>query len=246
MRAKSRKPDQMRKVEITTGVNKWAEGSCIICYGDTKVLCTATIEDKVPPFLKKSGTGWLSAQYALLPRATDERVERESVSGRPNGRTQEISRLIARSLRAVLDMPRFGERQITIDCDVLQADGGTRTASISGGFVAMHLALQKMKFTEKWNTLPLKGMVAAVSCGVVDGEAMLDLDYKEDSRAEVDSNFVVDDKGRLIEVQATSERTPMTNDEFLELLALGKRGISEIIAAQKKALNISSSTEEEE
>jgi len=237
-RFKSRRNDAMRKIEILTGVNKWAEGSCLIGFGDTKVLCTATIDDRVPKFLHKSGAGWLTAEYSLLPRSTSERTEREIKQNRPAARSQEISRMIGRSLRTVFDMERFGERQVIIDCDVLQADGGTRTASITGAYVALHLALQKIKFIEKWNTLPLKNMLSAVSVGVVGGEPMLDLDFDEDSRAEVDANFVIDDQKRLIEIQATSEKTPMTQDEFMELLGLARMGIAEIQAAQKKALNI--------
>jgi len=237
-RFKSRRNDAMRKIEILTGVNKWAEGSCLISFGDTKVLCTATLEDRVPRFLHKSGTGWLTAEYSLLPRSTNERTEREIKQGRPSARSQEISRLIGRSLRTVFDTERFGERQVVIDCDVLQADGGTRTAAITGAYVALHLALQKIKFIEKWNTLPLKNMLAAVSVGVVGGEPMLDLDFDEDSRAEVDANFVIDDQKRLIEIQATSEKTPMTQDEFMELLGLARMGVAEIMTAQKKALNI--------
>jgi ribonuclease PH len=237
-RFKSRRNDAMRKIELLTGVNKWAEGSCLACFGDTKVLCTATIENKVPKFLYKSGTGWLTADYSLLPRATTERTEREIKQGRPAGRSQEISRLIGRSLRTVFDAERFGERQVIIDCDVIQADGGTRTAAITGAYVALHLALAKIKFTEKWNTLPLKSMLGAVSVGVVGGEPMLDLDFEEDSRAEVDANFVIDDQKRLIEVQASSEKTPMTQEEFIELLGLARMGVAEIMAASKKALNI--------
>lgn len=237
-RFKSRRNDAMRKIELLTGVNKWAEGSCLASFGDTKVLCTATVENKVPKFLYKSGFGWLTAEYSLLPRSTSDRTERESKQGRPAARSQEISRLIGRSLRTVFDMQRFGERQIVIDCDVLQADGGTRTAAITGAYVALHLALSKMKFLEKWNTLPLKGMLAAVSVGIVGGEPMLDLDFNEDSKAEVDANFVLDDQKRLVEIQATSEKTPMTQEEFMELLGLARMGVAEVMAAQKKALNI--------
>ena len=238
VRFKSRRNDAMRKIELLTGVNKWAEGSCLACFGDTKVICTATVEDRVPRFLHKSGSGWLTADYSLLPRSTSDRTEREIKQGRPAARSQEISRLIGRSLRTVFDMERFGERQVIVDCDVIQADGGTRTAAITGAYVALHLALQKMKFLEKWNTLPLKSMLAAVSVGVVDGEPMLDLDFEEDSHADVDANFVIDDQKRLIEVQATSEKTPMTQDEFIELLGLARMGVAEILAAQKKALGI--------
>lgn len=237
MRALSRKNESLRKVELLTGVNKFADGSCLVSFGDTRVLCTATIEDRVPMFLKRSGTGWVTAEYAMLPRSCAERVEREVVKGRQNGRTLEIQRLIARSLRSVVELDKIGERQIIVDCDVLQADGGTRTAAITGGFVAMYLALKKLQFKLKLKEIPVTDYVAAVSCGIINGQPMLDLDFDEDSNAETDSNFVMTGSGGIVEIQGTAERVPFTENEFLKLLSLARNGIIELVQLQKKVLN---------
>lgn len=237
MRALGRKNDQMRKAELTPGVAKFADGSCLVSFGDTKVLCTATIENRVPFFLKNSGRGWVTAEYGMLPRSTQDRMEREAIRGNQNGRTQEIQRLIGRSLRAVCDMNAMGERQIIIDCDVLQADGGTRTAAITGGFVALYQAMQKLKFKLKLDRLPVNDYVAAASCGIVDGMLLLDLDFDEDGNAETDANFVMTESGGIVEVQGTAEKVPFTEHELVKMLAAAKKGIFELIALQKKALN---------
>jgi ribonuclease PH len=228
----------MRTIELLTNVNKFADGSCLASFGDTRVLCTATIENKVPPFLRGGGTGWITAEYGMLPRATESRSERESVRGRQTGRTQEIQRLIGRSLRSVADLPAMGERQIVVDCDVLQADGGTRTASITGGFVAMYIAMQKIKFKAKLDAVPVADFVAAVSCGIVGGAAMIDLDFEEDSHAETDANFVMTSAGGIVEIQGTAEKVPFTEEELIGLLAMARKGVAELVAAQKKALNL--------
>ncbi len=231
VRPSGRAPDELRPVSFTLGVQKWAEGSCRIRLGDTEVLCAATIEDKIPPHLRGTGTGWVTAEYAMLPRSTAERTQRESVKGRIGGRTHEIQRLIGRSLRGVVDLARLGERTITIDCDVIQADGGTRTASITGGYVALAAAL----VTYGMERL-LLGKVAAVSVGIVDGVAVLDLDYAEDSRAEVDFNVVGTDAGTYVELQGTAEGKPFDRAAVDRLLDLANIGLERLFAAQAEAL----------
>ena len=235
MRISGRQNDEMRKVEIIPNVNLYAEGSCLIKCGNTHVLCTATVEEKIPSWLKGSGKGWITAEYSMLPRANRQRTPRELKS--PSGRTQEIQRLVGRSLRSVVDLSALKEYCITIDCDVLQADGGTRTASITGGFVALYLAIQKMRKEGKLLVNPIKEFVAAVSCGIYEGEQLLDLEYEEDSAAQADTNFVHSAGGKIIEVQGTAEGEPFEEDRFLELLNLAKKGIAGLIAAQKKAIN---------
>ena len=232
VRADGRVATQLRPVSFQLGVQKWAEGSCIVRFGDTQVLCAATIADRVPPHLRGKGTGWVTAEYSMLPRATAERTDRESVKGRLGGRTHEIQRLIGRSLRDAVDLTRLGERTITVDCDVLQADGGTRTASITGGYVALAAAMITYGMDRH-----LVGRVAAVSVGLVDGEPLLDLDYSEDSRAETDMNVVMTVDGRLIEVQATAEREPFSRELLDELLDLAAAGVETLAAAQLEAAN---------
>jgi ribonuclease PH len=234
MRPSGRAPDQLRPVVIETGVARHAEGSCLIACGDTRVLCTATVEDKPPPFLRNTGLGWVTAEYAMLPRATTSRNRRERQG--PSGRTQEIQRLIGRSLRACLDRPALGERQIVIDCDVLQADGGTRTASIIGGWVALRLAVNAMMKAGTLKHDALTGHVAAVSCGIVAGAAVLDLDYAEDSTAGTDANFVLTGTGALVEVQASAEGATFARAEFDAMLALAEAGVAALVAAQKAAV----------
>ena len=236
MRPSRRQPDELRAVSLERGVVKYAEGSCFVKFGDTHVLVTATLEDRLPPWLKGQGRGWITAEYGMLPRATSERTRREATVGKQGGRTVEIQRLIGRSLRAVLDLEALGERQITIDCDVIQADGGTRTAAITGGFVALHDAITWMKTREMLKADPLRDHVAAVSCGICNGTAVLDLDYAEDSGAETDANFVMTGDGRIVEVQGTAEKTPFTEEQFLGLLALAKKGIAKLVDLQKLAV----------
>ncbi|KKJ77199.1 ribonuclease PH [Kiloniella litopenaei] len=236
MRPSGRTPDQMRQVTIETNFSKHAEGSCLIKFGDTHVLCTASVEDSTPPWLRNSGKGWITAEYGMLPRATHSRSSREAARGKQSGRTQEIQRLIGRSLRAVADMSGFGERQIKIDCDVLQADGGTRTASITGGFVALHLAFQHMKKLGMIEEIPLTDHVAAISCGIFEGTPVLDLDYPEDSNAQADSNFVLTGSLGVVEIQGTAEEKPFSRDEFNALLDLAEKGVSELVELQKQAI----------
>ena len=224
MRISGRANNELRKVEIIPDFLEHAEGSCLISFGNTKVICAATVENKVPPFLKGPGTGWISAEYSLLPRSTSIRTEREAVKGKQTGRTHEIQRLIGRSLRAAFSLDNFGERQIKIDCDVIQADGGTRTASICGACVAIGLAIKKMRL--KVN--PFRNLVAAVSCGIVDGKVLLDLDFSEDSRAEVDANFVMIDTGGLVEIQATGEKNVFESSQLMEMLEFSRQGINQI------------------
>jgi ribonuclease PH len=231
MRADGRVPTQLRPVSFTLGVQKWAEGSCLIKVGDTQVLCAATIADRVPPHLRGKGTGWVTAEYSMLPRATAERTDRESVKGKLGGRTHEIQRLIGRSLRDAIDLTRLGERTITVDCDVLQADGGTRTASITGGYVALASALITYGMDRH-----LVGRIAAVSVGLVDGEALLDLDYSEDSRADVDFNVVGTDAGTFVEVQGTAEGKPFDRVAMNGLLDLATAGLDQLFAAQTEIL----------
>jgi ribonuclease PH len=234
MRPSGRAPDALRKVTIETGVSRHAEGSCLIRFGDTHVLCTATVEEKAPPFLRNTGLGWVTAEYAMLPRATTTRNRRERDG--PSGRTQEIQRLIGRSLRACLDRPALGERQITVDCDVLQADGGTRTAAITGGWVALRLAVNAMMKAGTLKSDALTGPVAAVSCGMWRGAPVLDLDYAEDSDAGTDANFVMTGAGGLVEVQASAEGAAFSRAELDAMMALAAKGIGELVALQKAAL----------
>jgi ribonuclease PH len=236
MRPSRRAPDELRAVSLERGVVKYAEGSCFVKFGDTHVLVTATLEDRLPPWLKGQGRGWITAEYGMLPRATSERTRREATVGKQGGRTVEIQRLIGRSLRTVLDLEALGERQITIDCDVIQADGGTRTAAITGGFVALHDAITWMKTREMLKADPLRDHVAAISCGICNGTAMLDLDYAEDSGAETDANFVMTGAARIVEVQGTAEKIPFTEEQFLGLLALAKKGIAKLVDLQKLAV----------
>lgn len=238
MRPSGRKANQLRAVEIIPGFAKYAEGSCLIKCGDTHVLCTASVEERVPPFLRNSGRGWITAEYGMLPRATHSRGDREAARGKQSGRTQEIQRLIGRSLRAISDLEAMGERQIRIDCDVLQADGGTRTASITGAYVALHLAFQWMFDKGMIEGIPLSGQMAAVSCGIYDGEPVLDLDYAEDSNAGADANFVMTDGGNIIEIQGTAEDKPFPEKQFLTMLALAKTGIAELCTYQRQALGL--------
>jgi len=236
MRPSKRALDEMRKVSFERGVARYAEGSCLVRFGETHVLCAATLEDKPPPWLRGQGRGWVTAEYAMLPRATSTRTRRESVSGKVSGRTQEIQRLIGRSLRAVVDLPKLGERQITIDCDVLQADGGTRTASITGAFLALRECLAWMAQRSILKDIPLKDHVAAVSCGVYQGETVLDLDYAEDSSAETDANFVITGSGGLVEVQGSAEGAPFSEAQLLGMLGLARKGVGELVKLQKAAL----------
>ncbi|SMP10453.1 ribonuclease PH [Desulfurobacterium pacificum] len=230
-----RKPDELRKVTITLDYIKHAEGSCLIEFGDTKVICTASVEEKVPPFLKGTGQGWITAEYSMLPRATAQRTVREAAKGKLTGRTQEIQRLIGRSLRCAVDLTALGEITIWIDCDVIQADGGTRTASITGAFVALYRALEKI---EKLSAV--KNFVAAVSVGVVNGQVLLDLNYEEDSLAEVDMNIVMTDKGEFAEIQGTAEGETFSRDILNTMLNLGEKGIKELIEIQKSVLGVKS------
>ena len=236
MRPSTRAPDQMRTVSLTPGFSRHAEGSCLVKFGDTHVLVTASLEEKAPPFLKGSGKGWVTAEYGMLPRSTHDRMRREAAAGKQSGRTQEIQRLVGRSLRAICDLPALGERQITLDCDVLQADGGTRTAAITGGFVALAQCLNFMKKTGLVTAPVIKDHVAAISCGIVKGEAVLDLDYDEDSTAETDANFVLTGSGGLVEIQGTAEGAPFSEDQLVALLKLARKGISELVELQKQAL----------
>ena len=235
-RPDGRTPDQLRPVSIELGVNLHAEGSCKIEMGNTHVWVTASVEDRVPGHRRGTGHGWITAEYSMLPRATRDRNQREAVQGRIGGRTHEISRLIGRSLRAAVDMGQLGERTITVDCDVLQADGGTRTAAITGGFVALYVAIKRMREARMIQQLPIKRYVAAVSCGIIEGEARLDLDYAEDFLADTDLNCVMADDGRVIELQATAEGEPYSREELQAMLDLAGKGIRQLMLAQKKAL----------
>jgi ribonuclease PH len=235
-RPSGRAVDQLRSVTLTPGFAKYAEGSCLVKFGDTHVLCTASVEDKVPPFLRNTGAGWITAEYGMLPRSTHTRTDREAARGKQSGRTQEIQRLIGRSLRAITDLKGMGERQIKIDCDVIQADGGTRTASITGSYVALHLALRKMVDAKQIAVLPLRDSVAAISCGIHKGVAVLDLDYPEDSEADADANFVLTATGKLVEIQATAEEAPFAEEQFAELLRLARKGVAELTRLQRAAV----------
>ena len=236
MRPSGRSPDQLRPISLDPGFSRYAEGSCLVKFGETHVLCTASVDDKVPPFLRNSGRGWVTAEYGMLPRSTHTRTDREAARGKQSGRTQEIQRLIGRALRAVVDLPAMGERQINIDCDVLQADGGTRTASITGAWVALHFAFERLIKDGKLTANPMTGQVAAVSCGLFEGAAVLDLDYPEDSKAQADANFVLTGDGGIVEVQGTAEEKPFSEPQFMELLNLAKKGVSELARLQRLAI----------
>ena len=238
MRPSGRTAQQLRQVTLETDVSKHAEGSCLASFGDTKVLCTASIEDRVPPFLRNAGRGWVTAEYGMLPRATNTRMDREAARGKQSGRTLEIQRLIGRSLRAVTDEKGFGERSIRVDCDVLQADGGTRTAAITGSYVALHLAFAHMVEIGAIEKLPLVDQVAAVSCGLYQGSPVLDLDYAEDSTAQADANFVLTGDGGIVEIQATAEERAFQRAQFDALLDLAKAGVAELVALQRQALGL--------
>ena len=236
MRPSGRAPDQMRVISIETGFTKHAEGSCLISFDDTRVLCTASVENSVPPWMRGKGAGWVTGEYSMLPRATHTRGSREAARGKQSGRTQEIQRLIGRSLRAVVDMKKLGERQITLDCDVIQADGGTRTAAISGAWVALRLAIDGLKKSGAILEDPITGKIAAISCGVYKGTPVLDLDYDEDSSADADANFVLIEGGKIAEVQATAEGAAYDEEALLRLLRLAQMGCGEIFKAQDAAV----------
>jgi ribonuclease PH len=236
MRLSNRASDALRAVSLTPGFSRHAEGSCLVKFGDTHVLVTASLEEKAPPFLKGSGKGWVTAEYGMLPRSTHERMRREAAAGKQSGRTQEIQRLVGRSLRAICDFTALGERQIVIDCDVLQADGGTRTAAITGGYVALAQCAHLMQKTGLLKTPLLKDHVAAVSCGIVKGETLLDLNYEEDSTAETDANFVLTGSGGLVEIQGTAEGAPFSEEQLTALLRLARKGIGELVELQKQAI----------
>ena len=237
-RPSGRKHNEKRDVSVEIGTSKYAEGSCLIRFGDTHVLCTATVEERVPPFLRGQGIGWITAEYGMLPRSTHTRTDREAARGKQSGRTLEIQRLIGRSLRAVTDTKALGERQVRIDCDVIQADGGTRTAAITGGYIALYLALKNLVSKQVLPRVPLSDQVAAISCGIYKGYPVLDLDYSEDSSAEADCNFVLTGAGGIIEIQATAEKEPFDSSVFDELTDLATRGIAELVRLQKTVLDI--------
>jgi len=236
MRPSNRSADQLRKVELIPGFAKYAEGSCLVKFGDTHVLCTASVDEKVPPFLRNTGLGWVTAEYGMLPRATHERTDREAAKGKQSGRTQEIQRLIGRALRAVVDRTKLSELQIKVDCDVLQADGGTRTAAITGGYVALALACRHLQKIGKIAADPLQNQVAAISCGLYKDLPVLDLDYAEDSNAQADANFVMTGRGGIVEIQGTAEHAPFSEQQFQDLLILARVGIEELTKLQKAAL----------
>jgi ribonuclease PH len=238
MRPSGRAVDQLREVTLEPGFAKYAEGSCLVRFGDTHVLCAASLDDRVPPFLRNSGQGWVTAEYGMLPRSTHTRTDREAARGKQSGRTQEIQRLIGRSLRAVTDLKAMGERQIRLDCDVLQADGGTRTASITGAWVALHIALAGMLKRGLIEKMPLNDHVAAVSCGLYKETAVLDLDYAEDSNAQADANFVLTGHGGIVEIQGTAEEDPFTRMQFDSLLELAELGIGKLVGLQKQAIEV--------
>lgn len=233
MRPSKRKTDELRRISIDRDVSMHAEGSCLIKFGNTHVLCMASLEERIPPWLKGQGKGWVTAEYSMLPRATSDRTRREVTAGHPSGRTQEIQRLIGRALRAVVDLPKLGERQITVDCDVLQADGGTRTASITGAWIALYDCIAWMKSRDMVKDGVLRDQVAAVSCGIYQGVPVLDLDYIEDSSADADANFVMTGAGGIVEVQGTAETTAFSQESFDALMALARKGISELVSLQK-------------
>lgn len=237
MRPSGRAADELRTIVLEPGFSKHAEGSCLARFGDTHVLCTATVDERVPPWLKNKGKGWITAEYGMLPRSTGTRTDREAARGKQSGRTQEIQRLIGRALRAVVDLQALGEMQIVLDCDVIQADGGTRTAAITGSYVALQQAVGHLLKIGALKQNPIVDTVAAVSCGLYKGAAVLDLDYAEDSNAEADANFVMTGAGGLVEVQGTAEHRAFSQEQFLELMALARKGISELASMQKKALS---------
>ena len=236
MRNTNRKNNQLRNIELIPDYNPYAEGSCLVKFGNTHVVCTASVEEKVPNWLKGQNKGWITAEYGMLPRANRIRVPRELKS--PSGRTQEVQRLIGRSLRAVVDLSKMKDLSICIDCDVIQADGGTRTASITGGFVALYLAIEKLIARKKLDTNPIREFVAAVSCDIHQGEKIIDVDYEEDSHAQVDMNFVLTESGKIVEIQGTAEESPFAEEDFGELMNLAKDGIRQLIAEQKKVLGV--------
>ncbi|ASV85633.1 ribonuclease PH [Ochrobactrum quorumnocens] len=237
MRPSKRAVDEMRAVSFERGVSKHAEGSCLVKFGDTHVLCTASLEEKVPGWIRNSGKGWVTAEYGMLPRSTGDRMRREAASGKQGGRTQEIQRLIGRSLRAVVDLQALGEFQITVDCDVIQADGGTRTAAITGGWVALHDCLRWMEARQMIRIEKvLKDHIAAISCGIYEGQPVLDLDYAEDSAAQTDSNFVMTGQGGIVEIQGTAEGAPFSEEEFASLMKLARGGINQLVELQKAAI----------
>ena len=236
MRPSRRQPDELRAISLERGVVKYAEGSCFVKFGDTHVLVTATLEDRLPPWLKGQGRGWVTAEYGMLPRATSERTRREASAGKQSGRTVEIQRLIGRSMRTIVDLVALGERQITIDCDVIQADGGTRTASITGAWVALNDCVAWMKARNMVKDGVIRDHVAAISCGLYKNVAVLDLDYAEDSEADTDANFVMTGNGNIIEIQGTAEKTPFSEEQFLALLALARKGVDKLVDLQKMAV----------
>lgn len=236
MRPSGRAHDEMRQVTLEPDVNRYAEGSCLVRFGNTQVICTASVESTVPPWMRNSGRGWVTAEYGMLPRSTHTRSNREAARGKQSGRTQEIQRLIGRALRSVTDLTGFGERVIKVDCDVIQADGGTRTAAITGSYVALHQAFDHLKRIDIVKKIPLTSSVAAVSCGLYGGVPVLDLDYDEDSDADTDANFVMTGSGGIVEIQGTAEKEPFSEAAFLELMALAKKGVSELTALQDQLL----------
>ena len=236
MRPSGRAADCLRSISLEPDCNRYAEGSCFVRFGDTHVLCTASVEERVPRWMRDTGRGWITAEYGMLPRSTSTRTDREASRGRQTGRTQEIQRLIGRSLRAVTDLKAMSEMQVRVDCDVLQADGGTRTAAITGAYVALHLAFKKLVDLGILSAVPLTDQVAAVSCGLYEGAPVLDLDYEEDSAAQVDVNFVLTGKGAIVEIQATAEEEPFSEAQLIELLALAHKGVGELTLLQRKAL----------
>jgi len=238
MRPSGRAPDELRDIRLELGFSKHAEGSCMARFGDTHVLCTASVEERVPNWMRGTGKGWVTAEYGMLPRSTTERMNREAARGKQSGRTQEIQRLIGRSLRAVTDMKAMGEMQIKVDCDVIQADGGTRTAAITGGYVALHQAFTRVQALGLVETVPLIEPVAAVSCGLYEGIAVLDLDYDEDSQAEADANFVFTASNGIVEIQGTAEADPFSHDQFEALMALAEKGVGDLVQCQRHALGI--------
>ena len=235
---KDRSFDEIREIVFETDINIHAEGSCLVKFGNTQVICTASIDEKTPPWLRGSGKGWVTAEYGMLPRSTNTRIDRESARGKQSGRTQEIQRLIGRSLRSIMNLENLGERQIKIDCDVIQADGGTRTASISGGFVALYLAIDKLKKNFNIEKPIIKNFVAAISVGIIANKVCVDLDYSEDSKAEVDANFVICDNGKISEIQATGEEYFFSEEQYQEMFKLAKTSIEKIIDKQKNILNL--------
>jgi len=237
MRPSGRKCNEIRKVNIEIGVSDYAEGSCLISYGNTKLLCTATVEERVPPFLRNTNSGWVTAEYGMLPRSTHSRMGREAARGKQGGRTLEIQRLIGRSLRSVVDLKTLGERQIIIDCDVINADGGTRTAAITGGYIALYQAVENLRSTYSIKKNPITKQLAAISCGIYEGEAVADLDYAEDSNAQADANFVLTSCGNIVEIQGTAEDSPFSEDKFMEMLTLAKNAVSELTDIQNEIIN---------